>query len=83
MIAPHELDKVLTRSTAPGSCQLGVGSQNCFYCSDLDSVVCYHGYIVDLDSERVLVVDCHSSVDTIKAVAGIELRRCTDMGNTA
>ena len=80
----HESDRVPTRSTTPGSCQLRVGSQNCFYCSDLDFILCYHNYIVDLDfSERALIVDCLSAVDTGKAVAGIELLRHMDTGNMA
>lgn len=69
--------------TAPGSYQIGDDYQNSLCCSDLDFVLCYHSYIVDLDfSEWVLIVDYLSTVGNGMAVAGIELQRCTDKGNT-
>lgn len=69
---------------ALGSYQTKDDYQSCLYYSDLDFVLYYHDCIVDSDfSERVLIVDCLSTVGTRVAVADIELRRRIDTDNMA
>lgn len=66
----------------PGSYQTGDDYKNCLYYSDLDYIFCYHGYIIGSDfSERVLIVDYLSAVDTGMTVADIKVQRRTDTDN--
>lgn len=62
--------------TVPESCQSGDDYQNWFCCSDLDLVICCHDCIIgSVFSEKVLIVDYLSTVDTDMEVVDTELQQ--------